>query len=101
MECFLGRSGICGEEASLFELEGEGLALSTIKKAWDDSREVVVRVYESEGNSSHGILRIAGARKAWVSDMKEKKGEQIACEDNKVQLRFEPFEIKTLRMSIQ
>ena len=101
VECFLGRSGVCEEEASLFELEGEGIVLSTIKKAWDDSREVVVRIYESEGNSSKGILRIAGARKAWVSDMKEKKGHQIACEDNKVPLMFEPFEIKTLRMSIQ
>ena len=61
---------------SLFELEGEGIVLSAIKKAWDQSQDVVVRIYESEGNQSKGALKITGVKKAWFSDMKEEKGEQ-------------------------
>lgn len=100
IESYMGRSSLCQDEMSLFELEGEGIVLSAIKKAWDQSQEVVIRIYESEGKRSKGILRIAGVKEVWSSDMKEEKGSQILCEGERINLELEPFEIKTLRMRL-
>lgn len=100
LEGFLGSSRLCRDETSLFELEGDGLVLSAIKKAWDHTGELVVRIYESEGNRSKGAFRIAGMKKIWTSDMREEKKEQITCEGDVIKLEFQPFEIKTLLMSL-
>lgn len=100
IEGYMGRSNLCQDEMSSFELEGEGIVLSAIKKTWDQSQEVVIRIYESQGRRNKGILRIAGVKEVWSSDMKEEKGCQILCEGERINLELEPFEIKTLRMRL-
>ena len=95
-----GKSGLCREEVSFFELEGDGLVLSAIKKAWDHTGELVVRIYESEGKRSQGKFRLAGMKEAWISDMKEEKGRRLTCAYDTVALEFTPFEIRTLRVRV-
>ncbi len=100
IEGIVGRSGLCQEEVSFFKLEGDGLVLSAIKKAWNHTGELVVRIYESGGKRSKGRFRLAGMKEVWISDMKEEKGKQLTCAYDTVALEFTPFEIKTLRVRI-
>ena len=98
MTVYGGRSSLFQEEKSWFEVKGDGLVLSAMKRAWDHSPEMVVRLYESKGRHTAGRLRIEGMKEAWQSDMREAKGERIPCEGDELALEFRPFEIKTLRI---
>ena len=86
-----------GTGVSLFSLSGDTVVLSSIKSAFDGSGEIILRMYETAGVDTTSALRLQGITQAWESDLNESRGPMIACNGDEVELRFRPFEIKTLR----
>lgn len=84
---------------SLFELTGNGIELSTIKKAWDGSGDLVARIYESYGQKQAGVLRITGITAAWSANIMEEKQEPLSVQNFAVHFQLTPFEIKTIRFA--
>jgi alpha-mannosidase len=86
-------------DGSFFKLIGDTVVLSTIKRTEDNDGDIVVRMYETAGQRTDASLRIAGLNSAWESDLREIRGLEIQSKGDILDLSFEPFEIKTLRIS--
>ena len=84
------------EMAPLFRLDHPGVVCESVKNAEDVENAYVLRLYEAERNHSRCTLSVSGAKSVWLTNMLEEKQEQLPIENGQVQLRFRPFEIKTL-----
>ena len=58
----------------------------------------MVRVYESTGSAATGSLRLAGMRRAWKSDLREARADELPVSDERLTLHLNPFEIATYRI---
>lgn len=85
-------------QRSFVDLSPRTVVLSAIKSAEDGSGELVVRFYETIGQPCIVSLFMSGARKAWLSDLREEKRETVACSNGHIEIPMRPFEIKTLRI---
>lgn len=85
--------------AALFDLEGEGVTVESVKKAEDDD-DVIVRLWETQGRRTRATLKLPGdfTRVASV-DLLEREASPVACEAGAVSLEFAPFEIRSLRLA--
>lgn len=98
---FMVSSGSCNRsltEKSWFSIDKENVVLSTIKRAWDDSGELIIRMYEAAGTAEECTVVMEGLQEAYRSDLMETKGETLVHEENRMTLEFAPFEIKTIRV---
>lgn len=93
-----GRSFLRDYAESLFELNGEGIVLSSVKKAWDGSGDLIFRVYESEGRNTRGQLFVSGMTSVWASNLKEEKLEFDTIRNSILHFSMKPYEIKTVRI---
>jgi alpha-mannosidase len=85
---------------SFFALDNPAIVLDTVKKA-EDSRDLVVRFYESHG--SHQTARLVlpkKVKKVTRVDLLESGKESIAITKDYVKLSLRPFEIVTLKLGI-
>ena len=80
----------------LFELSHPGIICETVKVAEDVEGAYVLRLYESERNTSNCTVTLNGAKRVWLTNMLEEKQEELSVTDGKVKLTFRPFEIKTV-----
>lgn len=85
----------------LVSVEGEGLVVSSVKLAADQSDDLIVRVYESLGRRAVGRLQVnlpvvAAATVSLLEDHLE--AAEVA--DNSVDLRLGAFEVRTLRFTL-
>lgn len=99
VQLFRGASDLCDSASSRFNVRGEGIVLSSIKKAWDGSGDLVIRLYESEGKQTAGELIIPDAETAWHCDLRENKKEKLMFKNYTLALKFAPYEIKTVRLA--
>lgn len=89
------------------------LVLDTIKRGEDDEdvsrgelpkrrgRSIVVRVYESLGGKSRGVLKCTlGVKKCWKTNVLEDDGEAVSWEDGNAKIELRPFEVATFRLQL-
>ncbi len=89
------------EARSLFELDSPNVMISTVKPAEDGSGDVVVRLYESMRTATTCELSTSlPVQCARETNMLEEGGAELPLEDGVIPLRFRPFEIKTVRLSV-
>lgn len=91
-----------GTAEPVVSVDGAGVTVEAVKLADDASGDVVVRLYESRGGRAEGLLRtgfpLAGAQ---VTDLLERPLEAAATEGNAVAVSLRPFEVKTLRLTVE
>jgi len=88
-------------KASIFEINAANIILETIKLAEDGSDDIIVRLYEAKRSLTHcSLSTVLPIIKASQVDMLEKFLSEYPISDGKIELDFRPFEIKTLRLSI-
>ncbi|MER6088083.1 alpha-mannosidase [Streptomyces bluensis] len=91
-----------GPAEPVVSVDGAGVTVEAVKLADDASGDVVVRLYESRGGRAEGVLRtgfpLAGAQ---VTDLLERPLEAAATEGNAVPVALRPFEVKTLRLTVE
>ncbi|UYQ78180.1 glycosyl hydrolase-related protein [Glutamicibacter sp. JL.03c] len=89
--------------APLARITGEGLVISSVKLAADQSGDLMVRVYESLGRRARGELQlnvpVAAATTASLLEDPLDDGE-LELTDGSLPLALGPFEVRTLRFSL-
>ena len=88
---------------SLFEVDAPNVILETVKPAEDGSeRDIVLRLYESMGTKTRVRLSTClPVSAACQTDMLEAEIAPVEVVDGQVLMDFRPFEIKTLRFTIE
>ena len=88
------------KEYSLFELDNPAIVLQTVKYA-EEGEDIILRCYESIGAKQKTILKLTNDYKtAYECNMLEINEQGLNIEDNSISLEFLPFEIKTIKLSI-
>ena len=89
----------CGS-VSWFSVDQPGIVIDTVKKA-EESRELVVRLYEAHGTRSRGVLSSSlPVKSAARCNLLEKEDKRIAWQNGAVKLDLGPFEIMTLKLRL-
>jgi alpha-mannosidase len=97
---FIQLPGSAGK-ASLFNLDAANIILETVKLAEDGSDDIVVRLYEAKRSLTHCTLfTTLPIEKASQIDLLERYQSDLHASKGKIELNFRPFEIKTLRLTI-
>ena len=82
------------------DVDIEGVMISTVKPADDDSGDIIVRLWESRGGRAMGTLGVPGVTIVSECDALEiPNGEAWRTTNGSVQLTFNAFQIRTLRLS--
>lgn len=90
-----------GESTSLFAVEGDSIVLETVKCSEDGAGDVIVRLYESKGTHTRGVLTtVLPVIDAEETNMLEDPLRGLGVTDSSVGLEFTPFEIKTVRLRL-
>lgn len=85
--------------SSLFNLSNDRVILQTVKHA-EEGDDIILRLYEAIGSPQTTELSCETSYKsAFECNMLEENEEELELTDNKLQLEFKPFEIKTLKLS--
>lgn len=94
-------------DAALARIEGEGtsLRLQTLKLAEDQSGDVIVRLYESEGVRGEGVVVVPGAEEIVAVDLLERELTEESvlhyqaqrADGDRITIAARPFQIVTLR----
>jgi alpha-mannosidase len=97
----LAAPGAAGER-SLFTVSDPAVLIETVKPAEDGSSDLILRLYESLHSSVACELSTSlPVKKAVLTDMVEKKKAALAVARGSIKLSFKPFEIKTIRLTIE
>jgi len=88
-------------QPSLFRLRGDPLELSCLKRA-EDSDDVLVRLYEPNGDRGQSSLESApGLERACMVNILEEQLEELRIEESRrVTVSFTPFQVISLRLSL-
>lgn len=79
----------------------DNIILETVKPAEDGSEDVILRLYEAKKSAvTADIILGFGAKKAYLCDMLENVIAEIPFVDGRIELPFETFEIKTVRLTM-
>jgi alpha-mannosidase len=86
------------ETGSLITPDRPNVVVETIKQA-EDSRGIIVRLYESQRQRGQVTLN-AGflLKEAWQTDLLEKDQVRLSPNGQSVSLHLKPYEIVTLRL---
>ena len=85
------------ETVSFFRLEGGHTVLETCKPAMDETKGIVLRIYEAKGSAGVTELSLpCYVKQAFVCNMLEEKQQELEIRDGRVNLQFHSFEIKTI-----
>ncbi len=85
-------------EFSFFELSPDNLILSALKKA-EDSDDVILRFYETEGETTRAELKsFKPIKQAWLTDLLEREEQKLEVGGDTLALEVKPFEIVTLKL---
>jgi alpha-mannosidase len=84
-------------------VDNPALVIEAVKLAEDGSGDVVVRLYESLGQRSAGVIKAAfPVRDVQATDLLERPGDApgvTTAEQGSVSLALRPFQLVTLRFS--
>ena len=90
--------GMAGE-GWLFRVDAPNVIVEAVKPAEDGSADVIVRLYEAKRAATRCTLATSlPAKQVLATNMLEEGGEAVPFENGGVELDFQPFEIKTLRL---
>jgi len=85
---------------SFLSLEPQNLILTAFKKA-EDSDDIIIRFYESEGRETSAEIKFGfQVKEAGETDLMEKEIRGIPLQDGKITLKTGKYEIKTLRLKM-
>ncbi len=85
---------------SLVSLDAENVVLETVKIA-EDSDEVVIRAYETWNKRTKAVLAVnRDIKSAFITNLMEENEEELTAENGKLNLTFNPFEIKTIKIKL-
>lgn len=90
------------EKFSALSIDKANILLDTMKPAEDGSKDIVLRLYESKKAAVGAKVTLSStinADKVYLCDMLENIIEEITVKDNVFELKFNAFEIKTIRIS--
>jgi alpha-mannosidase len=75
--------------------------LTTLKRA-EDSRGVIVRLIETDGQATEATLTVPAVtvEKAWRTNLVEENQEELTCTEHSVTVPVKPFSITTLRLQV-
>jgi alpha-mannosidase len=94
------QNGDAGER-SLFQLDTPHVVIETVKPAEDGSGDVILRLYEAHRTSTCCRLRVdLPHRRVRAVNMLENGRQALKETNNRIELSFRPFEIKTLRLTM-
>ncbi len=93
--------GTLEPDFSLVSVDADNVIIETVKKA-EDSDDIIIRMYETwncgtDADVSFGLPVTAVSE----CNLLEEKDEPLALSDNKVVLKFRPFEIKTIKVALK
>jgi len=89
-------------ESSIFSLDAPNIILETLKPAEGDTKDMILRMYESKRSYTHCTLTTTlPVQKVTQTDMLERFQAELTVKRGKIDLSFRPFEVKTLRLSLQ
>jgi alpha-mannosidase len=84
---------------SFFSVDGSGVIIDAIKLA-EDGSGLVFRLYEANGKAEAAALRFfRKPNRAAATDLLENETAQLSLKDDRLELSFRPFEIKTIKVS--
>ena len=78
-------------------VDSTGILVSAVKPADDDSGDLIVRLWESRGATTSGVLTVDGADVWDRCDGLESPRERLQSTGPSIELTLRPFEIVTLR----
>jgi alpha-mannosidase len=85
--------------ASWMQLLPSSAVLSAVKAPEERADELIVRVYETAGESIVAELWIRGAQQAWKSDLQEEaRYEALRCSNETITIPLQPYEIVTIKV---
>ncbi|MCD2172471.1 alpha-mannosidase [Rhizobium sp. C4] len=94
-----GGEGLAQEAASLFDLEGSGVAVESVKKA-EKSDDLIVRLWETQGSRASVSLMLPDHfGDAAEVDLLERDARPLVHAGRELRLDFAPFEIRSLRLA--
>lgn len=83
---------------SFIQLEPENLILTALKKA-EGSNDVVLRLFETKGEKTAGVLNLFKEPKSVKAvNLLEEDLEEMECHGSEIRLEVEPFEIVTIKL---
>lgn len=86
---------------SFAALDAKNIFIDSIKPAEDRSGDIILRLYEAKKASINCRLTLnVSAKAVYETDMLENNKNELKLADNKVDLSFRAFEIKTLRIKL-
>lgn len=92
-------SGTLGKECSLAAVNCRNVMIDTIKQA-EDSDDVIIRLYESEGARTRVVMRYNGnIKRVYECDLMENEIGGIAHLNNDFEFEIKPYEIKTYKIA--
>jgi len=87
-------------EFSFLELSPNNLILSALKKA-EDSDDVILRFFETEGISTRGEIKLfREIKRAAIVDLLEREEKELYTYGSSLGLEVKPFEIVTLKLTL-
>ncbi|UYO05944.1 alpha-mannosidase [Paenibacillus sp. PSB04] len=97
------QEGILPEALGLVKVNQPNIMIDTVKKA-EDSDDIVIRMYEYGGIRTRARVeldpQVGVVSAAAETNLMEEGGEPLSVSGNGTELRFKPYEIKTLVVSL-
>ncbi len=90
-------TGLIPKRVATVEVEPANLIVSAIKQEEGHvGKAMVMRIYETQGKETKGGVRFAVPVRAWEANLLEEPEKKVADGAERVELKFGPYEIKTL-----
>ncbi|MCS6759613.1 MAG: glycosyl hydrolase-related protein [Candidatus Devosia euplotis] len=85
----------------LISIDGEGVALEAVKRS-ETGDAIIARLWETHGRQAKAAIHLPpGTRTVEIVNLLERSPERVALEDGSVSLSLVPFQIVSLRLSME
>jgi alpha-mannosidase len=92
--------GVPRVPVSVISLDVPGALISAVKPADDGSDDIIVRLWETRGGRTNGVLTIDGMTAAQTCNALEDAGTPLTVsDDGTIAIELQPFQIMTLRIT--
>lgn len=94
-------TGATSQKKSFFSTDNPGVVIDTVKQS-EDSKDVIIRLFESFGAHQAVTLSSAlGLRSVGRVNLLEEGHESISFTGKTIKLKLKPFEVVTLKLSVE
>ena len=86
---------------SLLTIDAPNVIVEAVKWA-EEGNAFVIRLYEAERSGTHAEIALGvPVFQVQETNMLEEKAAELACKNGRIRLYFRPFEIKTLKVTVE